>query len=66
MTGAAVAAYLSIPLCRFEMLVREGLMPAPKRVGGRLVYDSEEVRLAFKALPADEMDCDGWSDVDAS
>jgi hypothetical protein len=42
-------------------------MPKAKRVDRRLIWDLEEVKLRFKALPsdADEVD-ESWRDVDAS
>lgn len=62
------AAYLSLSATKFQALVDRGMMPKPKRVDGRLIWDLEEVRLAFKTLLADDdapLD-DSWSDVDAS
>ena len=48
------AAYLSLSPAKFGELVQRGLMPRPKRVDGRKIWDLEEVRLAFKALPAED------------
>jgi hypothetical protein len=62
------AAFLSLSTAKFQELVERGLMPRPKRIDARLVWDLEEVRLAFKALPSedDRSDDNSWSDVDAT
>ena len=62
------AAYVSLSATKFRNLVVRRLMPPPKRVDGRLIWDLEEVRTCFKALPSehDEAEDDGWGDVDAS
>jgi hypothetical protein len=46
---AAVYLSLSPSFCR--RLVEQKLMPRPRVVGGRRIWDVEELDLAFKALP---------------
>ena len=50
-------------------LVARGMMPAPKRIDGRLICDLEDVRAAFKALPNEgekkQLDTT-WEDIDAT
>jgi hypothetical protein len=60
------AAYVGLSPGKFQELVDRKLMPQPKRVGARLIWDLEEVREAFKALSADGECDDTWSDVNGS
>ncbi|WP_018263424.1 hypothetical protein [Methylobacterium sp. WSM2598] len=59
------AAYLSLSAGKFQDLVNRGLMPKPKRIDGRLIWDLEEVRLAFKSLPLEDetIEPNPWDDV---
>ena len=45
------AVYLSLSPSFFHRLVAQGLMPRPRVVGSRRIWDVEELDLAFKALP---------------
>jgi hypothetical protein len=65
-TREVAAAYVSLSPAKFQELVDRRLFPCPKRIDGRLIWDLEEVRLRFKALPAEGTADDSWSDVDAS
>ena len=47
------AVYLSLSPSFFRRLVDQRIMPRPRVVGGRRVWDVEEIDLAFKALPRD-------------
>lgn len=61
---AAVA--VGISSTKFRELVTAGTMPRPRKVGGRLIYDVDELRAAFKALPHDReqpAEVDTWADV---
>ena len=53
-TREVAAAYLSLSPSKFMELVDRRLMPSPKRVDGRLIWDLEEVRLGFKALGTED------------
>lgn len=59
------AASVGISSTKFRELVEKGSMPRPRHVGGRLIYDVDELRAAFKALPhdRDEAEVDTWADV---
>lgn len=59
------AAAIGVSPTTFLKLVAEGKMPKPTLIGRRKVWDAEEVRLAFKALPrdGDEEPLDTWGDV---
>jgi len=50
-TAAALLIGVSPPT--FSGLVRKGLMPAPKRIGRRKIWDREAVVAAFRALPTE-------------
>ncbi len=45
------AAYIGIGPTKFDDLVRDGRMPAPKVIDGRKVWDRIALDLAFAALP---------------
>lgn len=45
------AAYIGIGASLFDNLVDEGLMPPPRVMGGRRVWDLHEVDQAFDQLP---------------
>ena len=45
------AAAIGLSQTKFREMVAAGTMPEPRVVGGKLVYDIEEIRAAFKALP---------------
>lgn len=43
--------YLSLSPSFFRRLVVQKLMPRPRVVGGRRIWDVDELDLAFRALP---------------
>ncbi len=47
----AAAAYIGVSSCKFDELVADHRMPAPKRIDGRKVWDLRDLDLAFDALP---------------
>src|SRR5262245_42180368 len=67
------AVYLSLSPSYFRRLVQEKLMPRPRLVGGRRIWDVEELDLAFRALPREgeegeaifaEGKRDSWADFE--
>ena len=65
------AVYLSLSPSFFRKLVADGRMPRPRVIGGRRIWDIEEVDLAFKALPREggevdpiftSQEQDSWAD----
>jgi excisionase family DNA binding protein len=48
------AAYVGLSPGKFDQLVRDGRMPAPKRIDGRKVWDIQNLDLAFDALPSED------------
>ena len=45
------AAYVGVSPCKFDDMVGDHRMPAPKRIDGRKVWDVRDLDLAFDALP---------------
>jgi excisionase family DNA binding protein len=45
------ATYVGVSPSKFDELVRDGRMPAPKRIDGRKVWDIHNLDVAFDALP---------------
>lgn len=59
------AAAIGISATKFRALVEAKRMPKPRRLDGKLLWDVDELRDAFKALPHDGGDAeeDTWADV---
>ena len=51
LSESEAAIYLSLSPSFFRRLVQQGMMPRPRLVGARRIWDVEELDLAFKALP---------------
>jgi predicted DNA-binding transcriptional regulator AlpA len=45
------AALIGVSAAFFDRLVKDGRMPQPREVDGRVLWDSEEVRSAWRAIP---------------
>ena len=45
------AAYVGVSATLFDEMVEDGRMPEPREINSRVVWDREELRTAFKALP---------------
>jgi hypothetical protein len=58
------AAALGISASKFRAMVAEKRMPSPRRLDNRRIWDIDELRDAFKALPH-EGDCEKntWADL---
>lgn len=58
------ATAIGISATTFDKLVTNRVMPSPRMIGGRKVWDVDEIRAAFKSLPKDDdMEDDTWADV---
>lgn len=59
------AAAIGISATKFRQLVADDRMPRPRRLDGKLLWDVDELRDAFKALPHDGggAEEDTWADV---
>lgn len=47
------ARYVGVSPTTFDGLVEEGLMPAPRRIRKRKIWDRRELEAAFDELPRD-------------
>jgi predicted DNA-binding transcriptional regulator AlpA len=59
------AAAIGISASKFRALISEKRMPSPRRLDGRKIWDVDELRAAFKALPRDKEteEPDSWADL---
>jgi len=60
------AAAVGISASKFRELVRQKRMPSPRRLDGRNIWDVDELRAAFKALPHHDGETEGpdsWADL---
>jgi excisionase family DNA binding protein len=48
------AQYIGVGLTKFDQMVSDGRMPAPRRIDTRKVWDREALDMAFDALPSEE------------
>lgn len=51
MSQTEAARYVGVGTTLFDKLVADGRMPKPRRAGGRVIWDREELDSAFSALP---------------
>lgn len=54
------ARYVGVSPGTFDKLVTDGLMPGPKRVRSRLIFDRQAIDLAFDALGAESESKNDW------
>ena len=54
------AAYIGVSPSLFDILVKDGRMPGPKRINSRVIWDRLKLDVAFEAL--DDTDVDGTDD----
>jgi excisionase family DNA binding protein len=54
------AMYLGVSASKFDELVRDGRMPAPRRIDSRKIWDVHQLDLAFNELP---FEGNSWDDV---
>jgi len=52
------AAFIGISPSMFDLMVKDGRMPGPKRIGSRVVWDRVKVESYFAALPDEGGDGD--------
>lgn len=45
------AALIGVGTTKFDELVRDGRMPAPREVDARVLWDTDELRAACRLLP---------------
>jgi predicted DNA-binding transcriptional regulator AlpA len=59
------AAYVGISPSLFDTLVKDGRMPAPKRINSRTVWDRLQLDEAFTALPSNDTAVNPWDEITA-
>jgi predicted DNA-binding transcriptional regulator AlpA len=59
------AAYVGVSPSLFDLMVKDGRMPQPKRINSRTVWDLRRLDDAFEALPDNSQD-NPWDDVAVS
>lgn len=57
------ARYVGVSTTTFDEMVRERLMPRPKMVGARVLWDRAQVDLFFEALPEREATQESDEDI---
>lgn len=59
------AAYIGVGPTKFDELVRSGIMPRPRKIGARRLWDKPEIDVAFAELPrvGDEPESNPWDEV---
>lgn len=57
------AAYIGISPSLFDEMVKDGRMPEPKRINGRVVWDRLRLDAAFAELPDGNERDDPWGKV---
>ena len=59
------AAYIGVSPSLFDILVKDGPMPAPKRINSRAVWDRLGLDAAFAALPGNDEPMNPWDEIAA-
>ncbi len=59
------AAYVGVSPSLFDILVKDGRMPAPKRINARSVWDRLQLDAAFAALPSNDQSVNPWDEIAA-
>ncbi len=66
LSRAEAAAYTGVSPSTFDRMIADRLMPGPKRIYGRVLWDVRALDTAIDAIPSGEMD-DGevndWDEV---
>jgi predicted DNA-binding transcriptional regulator AlpA len=58
------AAYVGVSPSMFDLMVKDGRMPEPKRINSRVVWDRRQLDNAFEALPG-MTETNPWDEVAA-
>ncbi len=56
------ANYVGVGTTKFDEMIKDGLMPKPKQVDGRNIWDRLGLDESFTALPSDK-DANPWDDA---
>lgn len=58
------AAYVGVSPSTFDRMISDRLMPGPKRIYGRVLWDVRALDAAVDAIPGGDMDCGEVNDWD--
>jgi len=58
------AAFIGVSPTKFDQMVSDRRMPRAKKIDGRVVWDVEKLRLAFKRLPDEDGSIDDANEWD--
>jgi predicted DNA-binding transcriptional regulator AlpA len=60
------AAYVGVSPSLFDVLIKDGRMPMPKRINSRTIWDRLELDISFAALPSNDASAmNPWDEVAA-
>jgi predicted DNA-binding transcriptional regulator AlpA len=62
LSRAQAAAYVGVGTTLFDAMVRDGRMPAPFKIGARVIWDRRKLDAAFDALSDADQDRDPWEE----
>ena len=57
------AAYIGVSPSLFDILVKDGRMPAPKRINSWTVWDRLQLDEAFTAIPSNDAAVNPWDEI---
>ena len=68
LSAPEAALFVGISETMFRELVSEGLMPRPREIRSRVLWDMDELVVAFRAFPRQgeaepKAEAGGWEDV---
>ncbi len=65
LSRAQSAVFIGVGTTKFDEMVKDGRMPAPKQIDGRKIWDRLGLDEAFVALPSDD-DANPWDGKDVA
>ena len=63
LSRVVAAEYIGVSATKFDEMVRDGRMPAPKRIDARKVWHRRDLDAAFEALPDESTEANEWDGV---
>lgn len=54
------SVYIGVSPTKFDEMVADGRMPAPRKIDGRRVWDRHQLDHAFDALPGNDNEVNPW------